>query len=113
MSITARLSTLACTATVACAGALATLPALAGNVGWSVSIGAPGFAISAGEPWRGYGYRPYGYAPHLRPWVSTYVPAPAYYAPPVRVYRPRYAPIYRAYYPAPVYRPPVVYRPYY
>jgi hypothetical protein len=111
MSISRRLTTLACTAAVACAGAFATLPAQAGNVGWSVSVGVPGFAITAGEPW---GYRHHGYAPYYRPWVSAYVPAPVYYAPPPRVYRPYYAPTYyRPYYPAPVYRPPVVYRPYY
>jgi hypothetical protein len=114
MSIHRRLTTLACTAAVACAGAFAALPAQAGNVGWSVSIGAPGFAIAAGEPWGGWGYRPYryGYAPYYRPWVSTYVPAPVVYVPPVHIYRP-YAPVYRPYYPAPVHRPPVVYSPYY
>lgn len=115
MSVARRLSILACTAAVAGAGAFASLPAQAGNVGWSVSIGGPGFAVSAGEPWGAWGHRPYrhGYAPYYRPWVASYVPAPVYYAPPRRVYRPLYAPTYQPYYPAPVYRPPVVYRPYY
>ncbi|MCC7218066.1 MAG: hypothetical protein IT517_14915 [Burkholderiales bacterium] len=30
--------------------ALTPVPAVAGNVAWSVSIGGPGFAISAGQP---------------------------------------------------------------
>jgi hypothetical protein len=73
--------------------------AQAGNVAWGVSIGGPGFAVSAGQPgyvggrayyrapyvpvarpyWRPY-YRPY--APYVyRPVVVA--PAPYYYAPPV------------------------------
>ncbi len=77
--------------------------ASASNVGWSVSVGAPGIAITAGEPaYYGAPYRPY-----YRPWYR-----PVVVAPPV-VYAPYYAPV-----PAPVYRPhrhyaprPVVYGP--
>jgi hypothetical protein len=99
----ARLTAIVSTAAIAGAAAFAALPAQAGGVAWGVSIGVPGFAISAGEPWRGHGYRP-----HVRPWVSAHVPAPVYVAPPV-VYRPYYRPFLR---PVPAYRyaPPVAYR---
>jgi hypothetical protein len=60
-----------------------------GNVGWSVSIGAPGFAVSAGAPAYGRGFV-----------------GPAYYGTP-------YRPYYRPYYRPVVIAPPVVYRPYY
>lgn len=72
--------------------------ASAGNVGWSVSVGVPGLAVTAGEPvYYGAPYRPY-YRPFARPVV---VAAPVVVAPPV-VYAP-----YRYLAPA-----PVVYRPY-
>ena len=80
--------------------------ASANNVAWSVSVGGPGFAVSAGQPrywggYRGYGYG-YGYG-YYRPWhrpvapvIYPYgyvaprpvyvVPRPAYYAPPVVSY---------------------------
>jgi hypothetical protein len=66
-----------------------------GNVGWSVSVGVPGVAISAGQPaYYGAPYRPY-YRPHYRPVVVAppvvYRPY-AYYAPtpvPYRYYAPR------------------------
>ena len=64
-----------------------------GNVAWSVSIGAPGFGIVAGQPAVGAGY--YG---------APYVPA----------YRPYYRPAYRPVVVAPpvILRPaPIVYRP--
>lgn len=79
------------------AAGLAVAPAAsASNVGWSVSIGAPGFAISAGEPYYGRGYyRPYSYYrpyPYYRPhWRPAYVaprvvyPAPVYYPAPAYV----------------------------
>jgi hypothetical protein len=84
--------------------------AAASNVGWSVSVGVPGLAITAGEPaYYGAPYRPY-YRPYYRPVVVAppVVYAP-YYAPaPVPVYRP-----YRYHAPRPVvYGPPVVAHPY-
>jgi hypothetical protein len=66
-----------------------------GNVAWSVSIGGPGFAVSAGQPYYGAPYRPY-YKPYY---------TPNYYRP-VPVYRPYYRPYYA---PRPVvYAPPRV-----
>jgi hypothetical protein len=80
------------------AAALFSSAASAGNnVGWSVSIGAPGFAVSAGQPAYGHGYYGAPYRPYYRPYYR-----PVVVAPPV-VYAPYYAP-YRAYVP---------YRPYY
>lgn len=102
------------------AAALFSHPAAAGSdVAWSVSVGGPGFAVTAGQPYYGgagqYGapYRPY-YGPRYRPVVVAPVPAyrpwygpVTYYAPPV-VYAPRYvAPRYYA--PRPY---PVAVRPY-
>ncbi len=78
--------------TIAIAGALGAglvfAPAAsASNVAWGVSIGGPGFAISAGQPayWGGYrGYR-YGYGyghGYYRPYRPAVVyPAPVYVAP--------------------------------
>jgi hypothetical protein len=83
---------------------LAAAPAASGgNVGWSVSIGAPGVVVNAGAPAYGYwgpAYRPY--YPRYRPvYVAPPVvyPAPVYYAPPYRVVAPRpyYGPYYRPY----------------
>ncbi len=88
------------------AGGLAFAPAAsANNVGWSVSIGGPGFAVSAGQPYwggyRGYGYG-YGYAyrpGYYRPYRPAVVyPAPVYVAP---------RPVYVA--PRPVYVAPPAY----
>jgi hypothetical protein len=103
-----------------CASALVpSLAAAGGNVGWSVSVGGPGFAITAGQPAYGPGYAgpvyvgaPYrsGFRPYLRPVV--YAP-PAVYATPV-VYASWVAPAvappaYRMYAPRPVvYARPVV-----
>jgi hypothetical protein len=66
--------------------------ASAGNVAWSVSIGGPGIAITAGQPgyWGGagyrggygYGYRPY-YGGYYRPWYRPVVRPPIVYAPPL------------------------------
>jgi hypothetical protein len=65
--------------------------ASADRVGFSLSVGGPGYAVSVGN----YGY---GYYDHWRP-------APVVVAP--------YAPYYGTYYPRPVVvAPPVVYRPY-
>ncbi|MFO1397157.1 MAG: hypothetical protein U1F48_08845 [Burkholderiales bacterium] len=80
--------------------------ASANNVAWSVSVGVPGLAITAGEPaYYGAPYRPY-YRPYYRPVV---VAPPVVYAP---YYAPVAAPVYRPYrYYAPrpvVYGPPVV-----
>jgi hypothetical protein len=86
------------TAAVGAAAMFSTAASAGGNVAWSVSVGAPGFAVSAGQP----GYYGYGapYRSHYRP--HYYRPAPV-------AYRPYYAP-YRAYVPRPVYvAPPVVY----
>lgn len=73
-----------------------------GNVGWSVSIGGPGFAVSAGQPWYGAPWRPYYrpyysrpapvYRPYYRPY---YPPRPVVYAPPVVVAPAPYYPSYR------------------
>ncbi len=93
--------------TLAVGAAAAFAPAAsANNVGWSVSVGVPGIAITAGEPaYYGAPYRPY-YRPYYRPVVVAppVVYAPYAYYPPAPVYRP-----YRYYAPRPVvYGPPVV-----
>jgi hypothetical protein len=87
------------TAAVGAAAMFSTAASAGGNVAWSVSVGGPGFAVSAGQPYYGAPYRPY-YKPYY------YRPAPV-------VYRPYYRPYYYA--PRPVYyAPPVVYtQPYY
>ena len=72
---------------VGAAAAFAPAASANGNVGWSVSVGVPGLAITAGQPaYFGAPYRPY-YRPYYRPVVV---------APPV-VYHP-----YAYYAPAPV-----------
>jgi hypothetical protein len=92
-------------------GAAVAPAASASNVAWSVSIGGPGVAVSAGAPgYWGPGYRPYynGYRPYYRP---AYV-APPVYAYPAPVYYTPYAyarPVVVA--PRPVYRSPY-YAPY-
>jgi hypothetical protein len=84
-------------------------PAASARTAWNVTIGAPGFVVSAGEP---YVAAPYYAAPAYRPYWHhhhhhyryappvVYEPAPVY-VPPRVVYRPAYV------------DPPVVYRPYY
>jgi hypothetical protein len=72
-------------ATMAVAGGmtLAAAPASAGNVAWSVSVGGPGFVVSAGAPafrgghW-GYGRVGYGrpFVPAARPFFRPFYPAP-------------------------------------
>jgi len=87
--------------------ATAFIPAAqASNVAWSVSVGGPGFAVSAGEPafYGGYGYGA-PYRPYYRPWhrpavvvppvaYPYYAPAPVVYAPRPIIYAPR--PVYYA-----------------
>jgi hypothetical protein len=88
----------------ALAGGAAYAPAAAANnVAWSVSVGGPGFAVSAGQPYwggyRGYGYG-YGYGYH-RPWHRPVVPVAypyGYVAP-----RPVYVVPRPVYYPAPAF----------
>jgi hypothetical protein len=89
------------------AGAVAFAPtASASNVAWSVSVGGPGFAVTAGQPyWGGYGYGYHGYRHgyrhgYYRPWVRPVVVAPPVVYP---------APVYVA--PRPVYVAPPVYAP--
>jgi len=92
----------ALTAALAVGGAYAPA-ASANNVAWSVSVGGPGFAVSAGQPYWG-GYRGYGYGyryGYYRPWYRPVAPVvyPYGYVAPAPVYAvPR--PVY---YPAPVF----------
>jgi hypothetical protein len=91
------------TALVGATALFSTAASAGGNVGWSVSIGAPGFAVSAGQPFYGAPYRPYYkpyyyrpapvYRPHYRPYY--YPPRPVVYAPRPVVVAP--APYYPAY----------------
>jgi len=78
---TSRRAVLATAAATLLAGGIAIAPAAsANNVAWNVSIGGPGFAVSAGQPAYGYGFRGYGYGfAHYRPWyrpVAQIVVAP-------------------------------------
>ena len=85
--------------------------ASAGNVAWSVSIGVPGLAVSAGGPAYGGGYRGnwhgnFGpvFAPMARPYLQPYFPGPVAFPAPYAFSAP-------AFFPAPVVFPvPVVYR---
>ena len=98
------------TAAVGAATMFSTAASAGGNVAWSVSVGAPGFAVSAGQPaYYGAPYRPY-YRPHYyrpapvayRPYYApyrAYAPRPVYVAPPTVVYAQPYS---SSYYPAPV-----------
>ena len=60
------------------AGALFAPTASANRVAWNVSIGVPGFAVSAGAPY--WGYRGY-YRPYYRAYAPVVYPAPVYSAP--------------------------------
>jgi len=71
-------------AALACAAALATLPAHADRVAWNVTIGGPGFALSAGQPWGGYVAAPV-VRPVVAPWAPLVVPAPVLVPRPVFV----------------------------
>jgi hypothetical protein len=89
-------------ATLTAAGLAFAPAAHAERIGFNLSIGGPGYAVSVGNaPYYGgpryYGPRHY-YPRHY--YAPAYVPAPAYVAPPV-VYR---APVVVA--PAPYYRYP-------
>jgi hypothetical protein len=93
-----RTRTLIAAAAVAGTAALASTAASAGGTAWSVSIGVPGVAVTAGTPvygpYRPY-YRPYWHRPPVvyRPYYRPYVaPRAVYYAPPVVVAPPYYAP---------------------
>ena len=76
------------------AGAAFAPPASAGNVAWSVTLGAPGIAVSAGAPAYGWGAPyygavapvPYAGAPAVYPYAVPYVGAV------VRPYHPHYRP---------------------
>lgn len=101
-----RTKILAAAAAVAGAAVLAPTAAWAGTA-WSVSIGVPGVAVTAGtpvyapyRPYHGYWHRPpVVYRPYYRPYV---VPRRVYYAPPPVVVAPAPAPVpYYAPYPAP------------
>ncbi len=70
-----RLPALACTAALAFAGAFASLPAHADRVAWNVTIGGPGFAVSAGQPWGGWGAG-HIVRPAVAPWGPFVAPAP-------------------------------------
>lgn len=89
--------------------------ASAGNVAWSVAVGVPGFAVTAGRPgFYGAPYRPYyrsWYRPVLLPPPVVWAPAPmTYFGPaPVLVARPVIH-VPRVYVAAP--RPRVGYGPY-
>ncbi len=82
-----RLPALACTAALACAGTFAPLPVHADRIAWNVTIGGPGFAVSAGQPWGGWVAGPV-VRPVVAPWATVvapapvFVPGPAFYAPP-------------------------------
>ena len=85
------------TALVAAAAAFAPA-AQASRVGFNVSIGGPGYAVTFGD-------RPYFGHHHYRPaYAPVYVAPPVFYAPPVVYAPPRV--VYRA--PRVVYRAPYV-----
>jgi len=101
------LSTTVATMLIGGTALFSSLAAAGNNVAWNVSIGGPGFAVTAGQPF--YGARYYGapYHPYYRSYYRPVVIAPPVYGPwyaPVAV-----APAYPIYAPAPVvYAPPVV-----
>lgn len=110
-----RSSILALAFTVAGAAAVAN-PAAANNVAWSVSVGGPGFAVTAGQPAFGPAFRP-GFRPVVRPFVAPVVVRPFGFRPvvvarPVWVARPVFLtapPVYFA--PRPVFVPRFVVAP--
>jgi hypothetical protein len=84
------------TIAVATATVVATIafsaPAAAGNVAWNVTVGGPGFALSAGQPGFGVGFAtapaivgPVGWGPVVRHprhrWAPRFVPAPVVFGP--------------------------------
>jgi hypothetical protein len=103
-----RRTLLATTLAAIAAAAAAFAPVASARTAWSVSIGAPGFAVSAGEP--------YAYAPAYRPYwrhhhYYRYYAPPVVYAP-APVYMPPRVVYHAPYVPAPVYRPYPYYYPY-
>jgi len=83
-----RTALIAAVGAVLTAGALAAAPAHAnGHVGFSVSVGGPGYAVGFGNaPYYGSYYAPAYVAPtYVAPtyYAPAYGPAPAYVAPPV------------------------------
>ncbi|MCC6194109.1 MAG: hypothetical protein IT518_06525 [Burkholderiales bacterium] len=91
------LAAAAVTALVGAATLFSTAASAGGNVAWSVSIGGPGFAVSAGQPYYSAPYRPYYKPYHFRP-APAYRP---YYYPPRRVvYAPPLVVAPAPYYPA-------------
>ena len=92
-----------------CIAATAFVPAAqAGNVAWGVSVGGPGFNVTAGQPgyYGGRGYHGAHYVPYARPYFHPWyraavaVPPLAYVMPPVAY--PYYAPAPLIYAPRPV-----------
>lgn len=89
---TSRRTALVATLAALFAGSLAFVPAAsASNVAWSVSVGGPGYVVSAGQPGYWGGYRGYGvgygypyYRPHYRPYYRPV--APVVYSAPVLPY---------------------------
>ena len=75
-------------------------PASAGNVAWSVTLGAPGVAVSAGAPgygtWGGPYYRPAAPIPYAAS-IAIAPPVAYPYGPYAAVVRPYYYPRYRPY----------------
>lgn len=103
MSLSSRRIAITTALAAALAGGIAFAPAAsASNVAWSVSVGGPGFSVSAAQPYWG-GYRGYGYGyryGYYRPWhrpVAPVVYPYGYVAP-----RPAYVVPRPVYYPAPV-----------
>ena len=109
-----RSNVLALAFAVAGTAAVAVHPAAANNVAWSVAVGGPGFAVSAGQPAFGptFGpaFRP-GFRPVVRPFIAPVVVRPFGFRPvvvarPVWVARPVFVaapPVYFA--PRPVLTP--------
>lgn len=88
-----RIPALACAAAIACTGTFASLPAHADRVAWNLTIGGPGFAVSAGQPWGGWGSGAVVH-PVVAPWAPLVAPGPAFMpAPPV--FAPRVVPVAR------------------
>ena len=107
--IRTRLIAAAGTALIGAAALVSSTASAGGNVAWSVSVGGPGFAVTAGEPgYAGVAHRRF-HRTHFRPHHR-----PVIFAAPV-AYRPWYVPVvvpvpYRAHAPRPVvYGPPPVF----
>jgi hypothetical protein len=94
------------TALVAAAAAFAPA-AHAERVGFNVSIGGPGYAVSFGNAPYFRAYRPYYHGPR---WRAAYVAPRTVYAPPVVYTAPVVYPVPRVVYRAPYVRHPVLVR---